>query len=167
MDLSPLTKSQVRYYLGYSPAVPAFEKARLETAMATVPDDFTVARIVELVDRVAIAFNNTAPGEVALLPTDKEEIVSGTSTAVTEISRRDSEATRQRIFEREAQLLANALGVVNFRDDANARNFIPGAIAVNSLPGAQGNPGISIRGAPGASGYLDVTYLYDFLVLVK
>lgn len=144
VNLNNTVKSGVRFHLGYSPAVPGGDRARLEALMSNVPDTYTESQITILVARCETAFANTAPTYGDLIETEREDVTQVTIKQ-TVVSKRESESSRQRIYQRETTLLANAFGVRNYRDETidwqpliDSTLYEP--IYINQLPiaGSQG-----------------------------
>jgi hypothetical protein len=117
VDLDSAIKSKIRFHLAYNSAVPVGYRTRLETNMASVPDAYTSGQIGTIVGRCETAFALTAPGTSTLYESERENVTASTAQ-VTTVSKRDSEALRQRTYNRECQTLAIALGVRNFRDES-------------------------------------------------
>lgn len=144
VNLSNTVKSQVRFHLGYFPAVPGGDRARLETLMSNVADAYTESQIVILVGRCETAFANTAPTYSGLTQTEREDITQSTIKQ-TVVSKRDSQVYRQRVYQRETAQLANVFGVRNYRDETidwqpliDTVSYEP--IYINQLP-VSGNQG--------------------------
>ena len=87
MELDEHLKSKVRYHLGFNAGaqIPAGDRARLEEAMALVPDELWYNEIVYHIKRCDIAWKASAaipddyfePGGSRILNPSRQELISG------------------------------------------------------------------------------------------
>ena len=126
MELDDYQKSKVRYHLGYNAGaqLPAGDRARLEEAMALVPDDLWYNEIVYHIKRCDIAWKASAaipddyndPNGSQTLNPSRQEIISGDvqRTISTSDPLKGDDYFRE-IYLRECDRLAETLYVANYR----------------------------------------------------
>ena len=126
MELDDYQKSKVRYHLGYNAGaqLPAGDRARLEEAMALVPDDLWYNEIVYHIKRCDIAWKASAaipddyndPNGSQTLNPSRQEIISGDvqRTINTSDPLKGDDYFRE-IYLRECDRLAETLYVANYR----------------------------------------------------
>ena len=126
MELDDYQKSKVRYHLGYNAGaqLPAGDRARLEEAMALVPDDLWYNEIVYHIKRCDIAWKASAaipddyndPNGSQTLNPSRQEIISGDvrRTSNTSDPLKGDDYFRE-IYLRECDRLAETLYVANYR----------------------------------------------------
>lgn len=158
VDLSNTEKSGIRFHLGYTPAVPSGDRSRLEALMANIADVYLAGQIGEMLARCEAAFLKTAPTYGQLTEQEREDVTQVTIKQ-TLVSKRESDTTRQRVYQRETNLLAKALGVRNYRDETidwqpliDASLYDP--VYINQLPIA-GTAGQVLAKKSGADGDLE------------
>jgi len=126
MELDDYQKSKVRYHLGYNAGaqLPVGDRARLEEAMALVPDDLWYNEIVYHIKRCDIAWKASAaipddyndPNGSQTLNPSRQEIISGDvqRTINTSDPLKGDDYFRE-IYLRECDRLAETLYVANYR----------------------------------------------------
>jgi hypothetical protein len=137
-------QSKTKFYLEYNLATPAADLARLQRAMTEIPDTWTLTRIGDLISRCDDAYELLELAAGALT-SDEQTAITGDVVRTTVTANRDSYNRRQRYFLDCTSYLAKALGVRNFRDPEQvaAAHFIDGGLYINSIPGVDGNDGLS------------------------
>lgn len=124
VSLTDENQAKVKFHLGYNYSVPPADYARVLNAMTTIPDDWTVTRIGELINRCEVAYANTAIDEGVIIDNERESF-NGTEGAVvtqqtTLFGSRDTYNLRYRDYMNECRNLAITLGVRNYRDIESA-----------------------------------------------
>lgn len=126
MELDEYLKSKVRYHLGYNSGaqIPAGDRARLEEAMAVVPDELWYQEIVYHLKRCDNAWKVSAyfPDDIndvggsGIVNFSKQEVISGDvqRTISTSDPLKGDEYFRE-IYLRECDRLAETLYVANYR----------------------------------------------------
>ena len=126
MQLDEYLKSQVRFHLGYNAGaqIPAGDRARLEEAMALVPDEHWYNQIVYHIKRCENAWKVSAyfpddildPNGTGVVNFSRQEIISGDvqRTIATSDPLKGDEYFRE-IYLRECDRLAETLYVANYR----------------------------------------------------
>ena len=126
MELDDYQKSKIRYHLGYNSGaqLPAGDRARLEEAMALVPDDLWYNEIVYHIKRCDIAWKASAaipddyndPNGSQTLNPSRQEIISGDvqRTINTSDPLKGDDYFRE-IYLRECDRLAETLYVANYK----------------------------------------------------
>ena len=126
MELDDFLKSKVRYHLGFNAGaqIPAGDRARLEEAMALVPDELWYNEIVYHVKRCDIAWKASAaipddyfdPDGSRILNPSRQEVIAGDvqRTISTSDPLKGDEIFRE-IYLRECDRLAETLYVPNYR----------------------------------------------------
>ena len=126
MELNEYLKSTVRFHLGYNSGaqMPAGDRARLEEAMALVPDELWFNQIVYHVKRCENAWKVSAyfpddineTGGQGIVNFSRQEIISGDvqRTISTSDPLKGDEYFRE-IYLRECDRLAETLYVANYR----------------------------------------------------
>lgn len=115
VSLSPENQAKVRFHLGYNYSIPAHDYAKLNSAMTTIPDNWTLGRIEELIERCEIAYAQTAIDEGAIVDNKRQEI-TGDIIRTTIEGDRSSYNLRYRDYYNECNYLAVTLGIRNYRD---------------------------------------------------
>jgi len=126
MVIDDYQKSKIRFHLGYNSGaeMPAGDRARLEEAMARVPDEYWYSEIVYHIKRCDIAWKSSAAipddyldegGNKNLNPS-RQEVISGdvSRTISTSDPLKGDEYFRE-IYLRECDRLAETLYVPNYR----------------------------------------------------
>ena len=126
MELNEYLKSTVRFHLGYNSGaqMPAGDRARLEEAMALVPDELWYNQIVYHIKRCENAWKVSAyfpddineTGGQGIVNFSRQEIISGDvqRTISTSDPLKGDEYFRE-IYLRECDRLAETLYVANYR----------------------------------------------------
>jgi hypothetical protein len=126
MQLDDFLKSKVRYHLGYNAGaqLPAGDRARLEEAMALVPDEYWYEELVYHIKRCDIAWKASAaipddyfePNGNRTLNPSRQEVIDGDVSRVINTSDplKGDEYFRE-IYLRECDRLAESLYVANYR----------------------------------------------------
>jgi len=139
VSLTDTQRSQAKFHLAYHDGVPAGDRARLEKAATTLPDEWMRDRVGEVLSRCETAFSLTklTAGDLGV---DQEVSITGDVTSTTETKNRPSYEKRLRYYLLETNTLATTLGVRNYRDPQQAINgyLQDGGVFINSIPGPQG-----------------------------
>ena len=126
MELDDSIKTQVRFHLGYNAGaqVPAGDRARLEEAMALIPDEYWYEQIVYHLTRCNNAWKVSAyfpddildPNGSGIVNFSRQEVLSGDvqRTISTSDPLKGDEYFRE-IYLREVDRLAETLYVANYR----------------------------------------------------
>lgn len=126
MELDEYLKSKVRYHLGYNSGaqIPAGDRARLEEAMALVPDELWYEELVYHIKRCDNAWKVSAyfPDDIndangsGIVNFSRQEVISGDvqRTISTSDPLKGDEYFRE-IYLRECDRLAETLYVANYR----------------------------------------------------
>lgn len=115
VSLSAEYQAQCRFHLGYNYSIPAQDYAKLNSAMTTIPDDWTLARVMLCIDRCETAYAQTAIDEGAIVDNKRQDITGDIIRTTTEGERSDYNL-RYRDYYNECNHLAVTLGVRNYRD---------------------------------------------------
>ena len=126
MQLDDYLKSKVRYHLGFNAGaqIPAGDRARLEEAMALVPDELWYNQIVYHIKRCDIAWEassaipddfNDANGTGFLNPSRQERISGDVSRVINTSDPLKGDEYFREIYLRECDRLAETLYVSNYR----------------------------------------------------
>ena len=126
MQLDDYLKSKVRFHLGFNAGaqIPAGDRARLEEAMAVVPDELWYNEIVYHVKRCDIAWRASAalpddfnePGGEKILNPSRQEVISGdVSRTINTVDPLKGDDYFREIYLREVDRLAETLYVPNYR----------------------------------------------------
>jgi len=141
VELSTYDKSRCRFHLGFNSGaqVPAGDLARLEEAMARVPDAYFYARITEHLDRCDRAWriSEVLRDESVPMPSRVERIVGDTERAIYQSSPEQSDRIYREIYLREVDRLAETLYVPNYRREDVRRYAFErsGAEFIMAVPG--------------------------------
>lgn len=151
--LSADNQSKCRFYLGYTPAVPAVDLSRIYAAVNGIVDDWTKTKIEGLITRCDSAYDLLVLA-AGSLTADQSTVVTGDVVRTTQIQNRDNYNRRQRYFLDVTNMLAIALGVRNFRDPEQvaSAHYIDGGLYINSLPGVEGLSAYAVAVAEGFVG---------------
>lgn len=126
MELDDSIKTQVRFHLGYNAGaqVPAGDRARLEEAMALIPDEYWYEQVVYHLTRCNNAWKVSAyfpddildPNGSGIVNFSRQEVLSGDvqRTISTSDPLKGDEYFRE-IYLREVDRLAETLYVANYR----------------------------------------------------
>ena len=126
MELSDYEKSKVRYHLGINAGaqIPAGDRARLEEAMALVPDELWYNEIIYHIKRCDIAWKASAAipddygtegGSNLLNPTRTEVISGDVNRSISTSDPLKGDEYFREIYLRECDRLAETLYVPNYR----------------------------------------------------
>lgn len=151
--LSADNQSKCRFYLGYTPAVPAVDLSRIYAAVNGIVDDWTKTKIEGLITRCDSAYDLLVLA-AGSLTADQSTVVTGDVVRTTQIQNRDNYNRRQRYFLDVTNMLAIALGVRNFRDPEQvaSAHYIDGGLYINSIPGVEGLSAYAVAVAEGFVG---------------
>jgi len=121
LELNDYDKSRCRFHLGYNVGanLPAGDIARLEEAMARVPDSYFYSRILEHMDRCDKAFKLSQVFRVEDQPQPSrvERITGDTDRAIFQSEPLKADKDYWEIYCRETDRLAEVLYVANYRRD--------------------------------------------------
>lgn len=143
MELNELLKSKTRFHLGFNSGsqIPAGDRARLEEAMALIPDEYWYNQIVNHIRRCDSAWNNSEyfPEDSGGSPNfSRLEQIAGDvqRTIATSDPLKGDEYFRE-IYLREVDRLAETLYVPNYRRPDVRRYAFErsGAEFIMSVPG--------------------------------
>jgi len=143
MELNELLKSKTRFHLGFNSGsqIPAGDRARLEEAMALIPDEYWYNQIVNHIRRCDSAWNNSEyfPEDSGGSPNfSRLEQIAGDvqRTIATSDPLKGDEYFRE-IYLREVDRLAETLYVPNYRRPDVRRYAFErsGAEFILSVPG--------------------------------
>jgi hypothetical protein len=119
VELSTYDKSRCRFHLGFNSGaqVPAGDLARLEEAMARVPDAYFYERIIEHLNRCDQAWrvSEILRDDTQPMPSRVERIVGDTDRAIYQSDPEKSDRMYREIYLREVDRLAETLYVPNYR----------------------------------------------------
>lgn len=119
MELDEYQKSRCRFHLGYNVGanLPAGDLARLEEAMARVPDSYFYARITDHLDRCDKAYRVSEVLRDESLPTPNriERITGDTERAIFQSDPVRADKDYRELYLREVDRLAETLYVANYR----------------------------------------------------
>lgn len=119
MELSPYDKSRCRWHLGYNSgaSIPAGDFAELEEAMASVPDSYFYAGILNQLDRCDRAWrlSEVFRDESQPQPSRVERITGDTDRAIYQSDPIKADRDYREIYLREVDRLAETLYVPNYR----------------------------------------------------
>lgn len=141
MELSTYDKSRCRFHLGFNSGaqVPAGDLARLEEAMARVPDAYFYGRITEHLDRCDRAWkiSEVLRDETLPMPSRVERIVGDTERAIFQSNPEQSDRIYREIYLREVDRLAETMYVPNYRREDVRRYAFErsGAEFIMAVPG--------------------------------
>lgn len=148
MQLDEHFKSKVRFHLGFNSGsqIPAGDRARLEEAMALVPDELWLSEIIYHVKRCDIAWKSSAffpddylePNGTGTFNFSRQEIISGdVSRSIATTDPLKADADFREVYLRECDRLAETLYVPNYRRPEVRRYSFEraGAEFVMAIPG--------------------------------
>lgn len=115
--LATIDKSRVRYHLKYAApnSIPAGDLMRLEQQMASLPDDYTVQRVLVHLDRCDRAFEASEQGVGTY--SQKQSIIGDIDRSTVTLTNKDY-IQMWRTYLNETDHLAYLLNVPNFADPA-------------------------------------------------
>ena len=121
MELNELEKSKIRWHLGFNSGsmIPAGDRARLEEALALIPDEYWYVQIIDHIRRCDVAYKNSEyfPQDANGSPNySRLEQIAGdvARTMATSDPLKGDEYFRE-IYLREVDRLAESLYVPNYR----------------------------------------------------
>ena len=121
MELNDYEKSRARFHLGYNTGanLPAGDIARLEEAMARVPDSYFYDRIIEHLNRCDKAYrlSQVFKSETSPQPNMVQSISGDTTRQILQSDPIKADKTYREIYLREVDRLAETLYVANYRRD--------------------------------------------------
>jgi hypothetical protein len=141
LELNDYDKSRCRFHLGYNVGanLPAGDIARLEEAMARVPDSYFYSRILEHMDRCDKSFKVSQVFRVEDQPQPSrvERITGDTDRAIFQSEPLKADKDYWEIYTRECDRLAEVLYVANYRRDEVRRYAYDraGSEFIMSVPG--------------------------------
>ena len=148
MQLDDYLKSQVRFHLGFNSGaqIPAGDRARLEEAMALIPDELWYDEIVYQLKRINIAWKasslfpddwNDAGGTKNLNPSKQERISGDVQRTINTTDPLKADADFREVYLRECDRLAETLYVPNYRRPETRRYAFEraGAEFIMAVPG--------------------------------
>ena len=121
MELNDYDKSRCRFHLGYNTGanLPAGDIARLEEAMARIPDSYFYNRTTEHLDRCDKAYklSQVFKSETQPQPSRIQRITGDTDRAIYQSDPIKAHKDYMEIYLREVDRLAETLYVANYRRD--------------------------------------------------
>lgn len=141
MELDNYNKSRCRWHLGVNTGanIPAGDVARLEEAMARIPDSYFYDRVIEHLDRCDKAYAVSQVFRVADQPQPSriERITGDTDRAIYQSDPLKAAKDYREVYLREVDLLAETLYVANYRRDEVRRYAFEraGAEFIMAIPG--------------------------------
>ncbi len=121
MELNDYDKSRTRFHLGYNVGanLPAGDIARLEEAMARVPDSYFYERIIEHLNRCDKAYrlSQIFKSEASPQPNMIQTITGDTDRQILQSDPIKADKTYRELYLREVDRLAETLYVANYRRD--------------------------------------------------
>ncbi len=119
MELNDYDKSRCRFHLGYNTGanLPAGDIARLEEAMARIPDSYFYNRTTEHLDRCDKAYklSQVFKSETQPQPSRIQRITGDTDRAIYQSDPIKADKDYREIYLREVDRLAETLYVANYR----------------------------------------------------
>ena len=126
MELDDHSKSRVRYHLGYNSGseIPVGDTARLEEAMARIPDEYWFGEVIYQINRCEIAWKasaffpddyNNSDGSGNFNFSRLEQIQGDVSRTIATTDTLKADMDFREIYLREGDRLAETLYVANYR----------------------------------------------------
>lgn len=119
IELNDYDKSRCRFHLGINVGanIPAGDVARLEEAMARIPDSYFYSRVIEHLDRCDKAYKVSQVFRVEDQPQPSriERITGDTDRAIYQSDPLKAAKDYREVYLREVDLLAETLYVANYR----------------------------------------------------
>lgn len=141
MELNSYDKSRCRFHLGFNlgAQVPAGDSARLEEAMARIPDSYFYDRVLDHLNRCDRTWkaSEVLRDETQPMPSRVERITGDTDRAIFQSDPLKSDQVYREIYLREVDRLAETLYVPNYRRE-DVRRFAftrSGAEFIMAVPG--------------------------------
>lgn len=141
MELDDYNKSRCRFHLGVNvgASLPAGDVARLEEAMARIPDSYFYSRVIEHLDRCDKAYRVSQVFRVEDQPQPSriERITGDTDRAIFQSDPLKAAKDYREVYLREVDLLAETLYVANYRREDVRRYAFEraGAEFIMAIPG--------------------------------
>jgi len=141
LELNDYDKSRCRFHLGMNSGanLPAGDLARLEEAMARIPDDYFYTRVIEHLDRCDKAYRISQIFRVEDQPQPSriERITGDTDRAIYQSDPIKADRDYREIYLREVDRLAETLYVANYRREEVRRYAFErsGAEFIMAVPG--------------------------------
>ncbi|MGA1641089.1 MAG: hypothetical protein ACO4AL_12165, partial [Steroidobacteraceae bacterium] len=141
MELDDYNKSRCRFHLGYNSGanLPAGDLARLEEAMARIPDSYFYARVIEHLDRADKSYRVSQVFRVEDQPQPSriERITGDTDRAIFTSDPLKTAKDYREVYLREVDQLAETLYVANYRREEVRRYAFErsGGEFIMALPG--------------------------------
>jgi hypothetical protein len=141
LELDDFNKSRCRFHLGYNVGanLPAGDLARLEEAMARIPDSYFYARVIEHLDRCDKVWRISQVFRVEDQPQPSriERITGDTDRAIFTSDPLKTAKDYREVYLREVDLLAETLYVANYRREDVRRYAFErsGGEFIMALPG--------------------------------
>jgi len=121
MELDELNKSKVRFHIGMNAGsqIPAGDRARLEEAMALIPDEYWFGQIINHIRRCDVAYKNSEyfPEDSSGSPNFSrlEQIAGDVQRSIATSDPLKGDEYFREIYLREVDRLAETLYVPNYR----------------------------------------------------
>jgi hypothetical protein len=141
VELNDYDKSRCRFHLGVNVGanLPAGDIARLEEAMARIPDSYFYARVIEHLDRCDKAYRVSQVFRVEDQPQPSriERITGDTDRAIFQSDPLKAAKDYREVYLREVDQLAETLYVANYRREQVRRYAFErsGAEFIMAIPG--------------------------------
>jgi len=121
LELNDYDKSRCRFHLGYNTGanIPAGDIARLEEAMASIPDSYFYTQVIEHLTRCdkAWSVSQIFKSETQPQPSRVERITGDTDRAIYQSDPLKADQDYREVYLREVDRMAETLYVANFRRD--------------------------------------------------
>lgn len=141
MELSPYDKSRTRFHLGFNNGsmIPAGDLARLEEAMARIPDSYFYGQVLYQLDRCDRTWrlSEIFRDETQPMPSRIERITGDTDRAIFQSDPLRADRDYREIYLREVDRLAETLYVPNYRREEVRRYAFErsGSEFIMAIPG--------------------------------
>jgi hypothetical protein len=150
LELSPRDKSRTRYHLGMNvgAGIPAGDMARLEEAMARLPDEVFHDQVIEHLNRCdrAYAISEVYQDSAQPRPSRIDRITGDQDRAIYQTDPLKAAEVNREIYVREVDNLAETLCVANYRR-AGVRRYMfdrSGGEFISAVPGVA-EPSVDTR----------------------
>jgi hypothetical protein len=141
LELSPYDKSRTRFHLGFNNGsmIPAGDLARLEEAMARIPDSYFYGQVLYQLDRCDRTWrlSEIFRDETQPMPSRIERITGDTDRAIFQSDPLRADRDYREIYLREVDRLAETLYVPNYRREEVRRYAFErsGSEFIMAIPG--------------------------------
>jgi hypothetical protein len=141
LELSPYDKSRTRFHLGFNNGsmIPAGDLARLEEAMARIPDSYFYEQVLYQLDRCDRTWrlSEIFRDESQPMPSRIERITGDTDRAIFQSDPLRADRDYREIYLREVDRLAETLYVPNYRREEVRRYAFErsGSEFIMAIPG--------------------------------